>query len=148
MTKLQEDMLEIYNSFVMFSKETLEGPVPIPIKVTFSEEYKSLVYTQRGKTLYVQIPNYYSQNLREIKDSFLLPEDYDYNMSTLGTLINSGVLIKDRTTIAPVKYGFDIFASDPLKMELGSQVIGKIRFVSSCNPIWKWVINRKYRNLI
>jgi hypothetical protein len=69
-------------------------------------------------------------------------------MSTLGTLINSGVLIKDRTTVAPVKYGFDIFASDPLKMELGSQVIGKIRFVSSCNPIWKWVINRKYRNLI
>ena len=148
MTKLQEDMLEIYNSFVMFSKKTLEGPVPIPIKVSYSEEYKSLIYTQRGKTLYLQIPNYYSKDLMDIKDSFLLPEDYDYNMSTLGTLISSGILIKERTTVAPMKYGFDLYAPDSLKMELGSQVIGKIRFVSSCNPIWKWVINRKYKNLL
>lgn len=148
MTKLQEDMLEIYNSFVMFSKETLEGPVPIPIKVSYSEEYKSLIYMQRGKTLYLQIPNYYSKDLMDIKDSFLLPEDYDYNMSTLGTLISSGILIKERTTVAPMKYGFDLYAPDSLKMELGSQVIGKIRFVSSCNPIWKWVINRKYKNLL
>ena len=66
MTKLQEDMLEIYNSFVIFSKETLEGPVPIPIKVTYDKEYKSLVYTQRGKTLYLQIPNYYSIDLLDI----------------------------------------------------------------------------------
>ena len=146
MIKLQEDMLEIYNSFVMFSKETLEGPVPMPIKVTYSEEYKSLVYSQRGKTLYLQIPNYYSKDLMDIKDSFLLPEDYDYNMSTLGTLISSGILIKERTTVAPMKYGFDLYAPDSLKMELGSQVIGKIRFVSSCNPIWKWIINRKYKN--
>ena len=148
MTKLQEDMLEIYNSFVMFSKETLEGPVPIPIKVSYSEEYKSLVYSQRGKTLYLQIPNYYSKDLKDIKDSFLLPEDYDYNMSTLGSLINSGILIKERTTVAPMKYGFDLYAPDSLKMELGSQVIGKIRFVSSCNPIWKWFTERKYKNLI
>lgn len=148
MIKLQEDMLEIYNSFVMFSKETLEGPVPMPIKVTYSEEYKSLVYSQRGKTLYLQIPNYYSKDLMDIRDSFLLPEDYDYNMSTLGTLISSGILIKERTTVAPMKYGFDLYAPDSLKMELGSQVIGKIRFVSSCNPIWKWIINRKYKNLL
>lgn len=148
MIKLQEDMLEIYNSFVMFSKETLEGPVPMPIKVTYSEEYKSLVYSQRGKTLYLQIPNYYSKDLMDIKNSFLLPEDYDYNMSTLGTLISSGILIKERTTVAPMKYGFDLYAPDSLKMELGSQVIGKIRFVSSCNPIWKWIINRKYKNLL
>ncbi len=141
-------MLEIYNSFVMFSKETLEGPVPMPIKVTYSEEYKSLVYSQRGKTLYLQIPNYYSKDLMDIKNSFLLPEDYDYNMSTLGTLISSGILIKERTTVAPMKYGFDLYAPDSLKMELGSQVIGKIRFVSSCNPIWKWIINRKYKNLL
>lgn len=148
MTKLQEDMLEIYNSFVIFSKETLEGPVPIPIKVTYDKEYKSLVYTQRGKTLYLQIPNYYSMDLLDIEDSFLLPEDYDYNMSTLGTLISNGVLIKERTTVAPMKYGFDIYSPDLGKLELGSQVVGKIRFVSSCNPIWKWITNRKYKNLV
>ena len=42
MTKLQEDMLEIYNSFVIFSNATLECPVSIPIKVTYDKEYKSL----------------------------------------------------------------------------------------------------------
>ena len=148
MTKLQEDLLEIYNSLVMFAKETLEGPIPIPIRVTYDMEHKSLVYTQRGKTLYLQLPNYYSMELNQIKDSFLLPEDYDYNMSTLSSLIGSGVLLKERTTVAPVKYGFNIYSPDLLKIELGSQIIGKIRFVSSCNPIWKWFTNRKYKSLI
>lgn len=148
MTKLQEDLLEIYNSLVIFAKETLEGPIPIPIKVTYDLEHKALVYTQRGKTLYLQMPNNYSMALSEIKDSFLLAEDYDYNMSTLSSLIGSGVLLKERTTVAPMKYGFDLYAADPMKMELGSQVIGRIRFVSSCNPLWKWYTNRKYRNLI
>ena len=148
MTKLQEDMLEIYNSLVMFAKETLEGPVPIPIKVTFSEEYKSLIFSQRGKTCVLHMPNYYSFGLQDIKDSYLLPEDYDYIMSTLSTAIGSGILLKERTTVAPVKYGFDIYSPDPLKIELGSQVIGKIRFVSSCNPVWKWFTKRKYKNLI
>lgn len=148
MTKLQEDLLEIYNSLVIFSKETLEGPVPIPIKVTYNLEHKSLVYTQRGKTVYLQMPNNYSKELINIKDSFLLAEDYDYVMSTLSSLIGAGILLKDRTTVAPMKYGFDLYSPDPLKMELGSQIIGRIRFVSSCNPIWKWIINRKYKNLI
>jgi hypothetical protein len=148
MTKLQEDLLEIYNSLVIFSKETLEGPVPIPIKVTYNLEHKSLVYTQRGKTVYLQMPNNYSKELINIKDSFLLAEDYDYVMSTLSSLIGAGILLKDRTTVAPMKYGFDLYSPDPLKMELGSQIIGRIRFVSSCNPIWKWITNRKYKNLI
>lgn len=148
MTKLQEDLLEIYNSLVIFSKETLEGPVPIPIKVTYNLEHKSLVYTQRGKTVYLQMPNNYSKELMNIKDSFLLAEDYDYVMSTLSSLIGAGILLKDRTTVAPMKYGFDLYSPDPLKMELGSQIIGRIRFVSSCNPIWKWITNRKYKNLI
>lgn len=148
MTKLQEDLLEIYNSLVIFAKETLEGPIPIPIKVTYDLEHKALVYTQRGKTLYLQMPNNYSMSLSEIKDSFLLAEDYDYNMSTLSSLIGSGVLLKERTTVAPMKYGFDLYATDPMKIELGAQVIGRIRFVSSCNPLWKWYINKKYKNLI
>jgi hypothetical protein len=148
MTKLQEDLLEIYNSLVIFSKETLEGPVPIPIKVTYDIEYKALVFNQRGKTVYLQLPNNYSMELSNIKDSFILPEDYDYIMSTLSSLIGSGVLLKERTTVAPVKFGFDIYTPDPAKPELGSQVIGKIRFVSSCNPIWKWITSRKYKNLI
>ena len=148
MTKLQEDLLEIYNSLVIFSKETLEGPVPIPIKVTYDIEYKALVFNQRGKTVYLQLPNNYSMELSNIKDSFLLPEDYDYIMSTLSSLIGSGVLLKERTTVAPVRFGFDIYTPDSAKPELGSQVIGKIRFVSSCNPIWKWITSRKYKNLI
>lgn len=148
MTKLQEDLLEIYNSLVIFSKETLEGPVPIPIKVTYDLEYKALVFNQRGKTVYLQLPNNYSMALSDIKDSFLLPEDYDYVMLTLSSLIGSGVLLKERTTVAPMKFGFDIYAPDLAKPELGSQVIGKIRFVSSCNPIWKWITSRKYKNLV
>ena len=45
----------------------------------------------KGKSVRLYLPVYYCLDLEHIqKETYLLPEDYDYLMSTLQYLINSG----------------------------------------------------------
>ena len=46
------------------------------------------------------------------KPTYLLPEDYDYLMSSMQSLIAGGKLIEDRTVLSPENYGFDIYSVD------------------------------------
>lgn len=146
MTKLQEDLISIYNSLTEFGDSTLKGG--LPVRVAYDSESKVLVFSQQAKTLFMVIPNYYSKNLLDIKESFLLPEDYEYIMASLRDMINSGKLLEDRTTLAPEDYGFSVYSMNILKPELGPQLLGRIRFVTSNNPIWIWWTKRKYKNQI
>lgn len=146
MIKLQEDLISIYNSLTEFGNNTLNGG--LPLRVTYDSESKVLVFSQQAKTLFMVIPNYYSKSLLDIKDSFLLPEDYEYVMASLRDMINSGKLLEDRTTLSPEDYGFSIYSINPLKPELGPQLLGRIRFITSNNPIWIWWMRRKYKNKV
>ena len=50
MTKLQEDLLNIYNTLVIFNKDTIVNPFPIPIKVRFDKESSFLIYCESFPT--------------------------------------------------------------------------------------------------
>lgn len=49
MTTLQNDILEIYNSLVEFSDNTVKTNFPIPIKVRYEKETRLLIFEQKGK---------------------------------------------------------------------------------------------------
>ena len=90
MTTLQNDILEIYNSLVIFSKDVLNELSPKPIKVWFEKESGLLVLEAGGNSVRLVHPIYYCLDLDSItKPTFLLPEDYDFLMSNLQKLISS-----------------------------------------------------------
>lgn len=146
MTTLQDDLLEIYNSLVGFSKKTLEGPFPLPIKVSYEGQSHILAFEQMGTSSFLITPTYYCLGLEELKKpTYLLPHDYDYLMSTLQFLIGSGELIKPRTILSPENYGFDIYATDPKILSKGPSVLGQIRFVSGTSWLFRYLTKRKYK---
>lgn len=146
MTVLQNDILEIYNVLVVFSKETIDSKFPIPIKVHFDESSNSLVFEQKGVSVRLLLPLYYSLALDDLKKpSYLLPKDYDYLMSTLQGLLGSGVLIRDRVCVSPENYGFDIYCIDLKDFKKGPDILGQIRFVSGNSWIFKFLTKRKYK---
>lgn len=150
MTRLQDDILEIYNVLQEFSKETLEGPVKFPIKVNYEKDHNSLVFEQKGRKSYVPILNYYCGHLKEIKNTWLLPEDYNRLMNNLQTVIASGVLIHDRVLVSPEYYGFDIYETiiTTKTVSDGPQVMGTARFVSGTSWIFKAITKFKYRSVL
>lgn len=148
MTKLQDDILLIYNSLVEFSKITLEGVFQIPIKVYYDKSSNSLCFEQKGKKIFLTVPNYYSMYLKNLKESYLLPKDYDYVMATLSSLVSSGELIKDRVCVSPQKYGFNIYSADVKLLSEGTRLIGEVRFVSGNSWLFKMYVKFKYRKLI
>lgn len=146
MTTLQNDILEIYNTLVMFNKETVESKFPTPILVHFEPESRSLVLEQKGVSVRMTLPMYYSLALEELKKpTYLLPTDYDYLMSTLQGLIGSGVLIKDRVCISPENYGFDVYCLDLKNFNKGPELLGQIRFVSGTGWLFKYLTKRKFK---
>jgi hypothetical protein len=146
MTTLQNDILEIYNSLVVFNKETLESAAPTPIRVSFEKESLSLFFEQKGVSVRMALPIYYSLALDDLKEpTYLLPKDYDYLMSTLQSLIASGVLIKDRVCVSPENYGFDIYHIDLKNFIKGPDLLGQVRFVSGTGWLFRVLTKRKYK---
>lgn len=146
MTTLQNDILEIYNTLVTFSKGTVDSKFPLPITVRFDENTNAVVFEQKGISVRMILPMYYSLALVDLKKpTYLLPEDYDYLMSTLQGLIGSGVLIRDRVCISPENYGFDIYCLDPKEFSKGPDLLGQIRFISGNSWFFKFKTKRKYK---
>lgn len=149
MTTLMDDLKGLYNELTVFSKQTVESQFPKPIKVQFSQEYQALFFEQSGKSLFTQVPVYYSLGLWEDlqNPTWLLPEDYDRLMSSLFSLImdQNGYLLKERTCLAPQNYGFDIYIQDPIQPWKGPEIITEIRFISGKSWLWKKWIERKYK---
>lgn len=145
MSTLQDDILEIYNSLVGFSKETLQSNFPKPIKVWYEKESRLMVFEQNTVTVRIGLPSYYSLDLISLeKPSYLLPEDYDYLMSNLQDMIASGVLNRDRTLVSPENRGFDVYSADIRQLWKGPELVGTCRFVSGTSRLFKWWTKRKY----
>lgn len=146
MTTLQNDILEIYNSLVIFSKDVLNELSPKPIKVWFEKESGLLVLEAGGKSVRLIHPIYYCLDLDSItKPTFLLPEDYDFLMSNLQNLINSGELIKERTCLSPENLGFDIYAIDIRDFQKGLDIKGRVRFISRNSWWFRFKTKLKYK---
>ena len=143
---LQNDFLEIYNSLVMFSDDTVKSNLPSPIKVHYEKDSRLLVFEQKGKSARLYLPIYYCLDLDSIqKPTYLLPEDYDYLMSTLQDLITSGILLQSRTLCSPENCGMDIYSTRLENLNDGLDLIGVIRFISGNSWFFKWKVKRKYR---
>lgn len=146
MPTLQDDILEIYNSLVVFSNTTITTKFPLPITVWYEKDSRLLVFEQKGKSVRLGIPIYYCLDLEGLeKKTYLLPKDYDYLMSTFQELINSGVLIKNRTHVSPENYGFDIYAVDLKELYKGPEIVGKIRFISGKSWLFKRIVKRRFK---
>lgn len=146
---LQSDFLEMYNSLVMFSDDTVKSNLPRPIKVHYEKETRLLVFEQGGKSARLYLPIHYCLDLDSIqKPTYLLPEDYDYLMSTLENLIKSGVLLRDRILCSPENCGMDIYGIRPENYNEGLDLLGTVRFISGNSWFFKWRVKRKYKNRI
>jgi hypothetical protein len=146
MTKLQDDLIEIYNNLVMFNKETLLSDNPTPITVKFDKDSNSIEFSQKGQMIRMGLPIYYSLGLSDIKTpTYLLPDDYDYLMESLGSLIASGKLLEDRVSLSPENYGFDVYAINMREFWKGPEIIGSVRFISGNSWIFRLITKLKYK---
>ncbi len=147
MTQLQTDLIEIYNSLVVFNDDIIKTPNPIPIKVYYEKDSRLLVLELKGKSVRLWIPVYYSLGLEDLekKSSYLLPEDYDFLMSELKRVIDSGLLLNERTILSPENYGFDIYATTLTELWKGPEVKATIRFVSGHGWLFRWLVKRKFK---
>lgn len=148
--RLQEDLIEFYNSLVVFSKTTVDTNLPRPIVVRFEKDSRLVVFEQGSISVRTNIPVYYSLGLEELdnKPTYLLPDDYDYMMSTLKDLIGSGKLLGDRTILSPEDFGFDIYSTTLSELWKGPRIIGQVRFISGISWWFKFKTKRKYKNVL
>ena len=148
MTRLQDDLIEIYNLLTDFSEETLTKGTPV--KVGYSESLNALCFEQKGLKIAVSALNYYCENLKNLKETYLLPIDYDILMSSLSKSITSGVLIQDRVCVSPRKYGFLLYDVPKVvsKLKDGPQLLADIRIASGNSWLFKKIIKFKYRKLL
>lgn len=146
MTPLQNDVLEIYNSLVVFSDNTIKSKFPVPISVKFDTEFNALRFEQKGKTVLLQVLTNYCLGLSDLTEpTWLLPEDYDYIMSSMQSVIASGDLLKPKTCLSPENYGFNLFAVNPEEPAEGPGIIAQIKFISGTSWLFKLLTKRKYR---
>lgn len=146
MVTIQDDLLDIYNALVEFSSDTITSKFPIPITVRFDEKSRVVVFEQNGKNVYLSILNYYCRDLKTLrKPTYLLPEDYDYLMSTLQGLISSGDLLADRLCISPERFGFNVYIAKNHEISNGPRIIGMVKFVSGKSWLFKFLTKRKYK---
>lgn len=149
MTNLQNDLLEIYNNLVSFSKTTLQitNPKPITVKYDRGALGNPLVFTQENLNVRLRLPIYYCLGLEglEKRPSFLLPKDYDYLMRSLASMIEDPKILEDRTCLSPENYGFDVYALDQRNVGKGLERIGGIRFVSGSSWLFRLFIKWKYK---
>ena len=148
MTRLQDDLLGVYNSLTDFSMNTLTNPTHLPIRVDYSESLNSLCFEQKGTKIAISVLNYYCENLKELKETYLFPEDYDHLMYSLSWVINSGHLLHDRVCLSPEKYGFKIYETSPASYKNGPQLLASVKFVSGNSWLFKRVTKYKYKNIL
>lgn len=150
MTKLQDDLLQIYNALVVFSKSTLGDVISRPIVVSYLPEHNSIKFRQNGKEVMLQILNYYCGFLKNIKTTYLMPKDYDILMANLSSIIGSGKALEDRILVSPELYGFDIYMTDSRTTEIskGPQLLCSCKFISDNSWLFRLMTKIKYKNLI
>ena len=149
MARFQDDILVIYNSLTDFSETTLLSPERLPIVVRFSESLNSLTFEQKGRKISIPVLNYYCKNLKFLKNTYLLPDDYDYLMGTLSRIIESGVLLHDRVCLSPIRYGFEVYDTNSRTQYLkeGPQLIGRVVFASGNSWLFRKLIHLKYERI-
>lgn len=147
MTRLQEDLLEVYNNLVELSETVLE-PNPCPVKVFYDSGMGCLGFKVASKGLYLRPLNYYIPRPDLIPDTWLLPEDYDELLGGLSRLIKSGALLGDRVCVSPEMYGFDVYQADTRNLTKGVQILGSFRFISGTSWWFRWRTAKKYRNVL
>ena len=146
MTQLQNDLIEIYNSLVLFNDDIMKSSRPYPLTVYYEKESRLLVMEYKGKSARLWVPVYYTLGLEDLgKPTYLLPEDYDFLMSELKNVINSGELLKDRTTLSPENYGFNIYATNLRELWKGPEIISSIKFISGHGWLFRWLVKWKYK---
>lgn len=146
MTELQTDLLEIYNSLVSFSKTTITTKFPKPIEVWYEKDSGLVVFEQRGVSVRLRQLVYYCLDLEELqKKTYLLPSDYDYLMSTLKELINSGRLLEGKTCLSPENFGFDIYGVNMRELWKGPEILGRVKFISGNSWIFKKLVKRRFK---
>ena len=146
MTDLQTDILGIYNSLVPFSKTTVTTKFPKPIEVWYEKDSRLVAFEQKGVSVRIPQLVYYCLDLEELqKKTYLLPEDYDYLMSTLKELINSGRLLEGRTCLSPENFGFDIYGVNMRELWKGPEILGKIRFISGNSWFFRRLVKRRFK---
>ncbi len=148
MVTLQNDLLEIYNNLVEFSKTTVltERPIPITVKYEKDGVGSPLLLEQKGLSVRLRLPIYYCLGLDTIKKpTYLLPEDYDYIMNSLQSMIADDRILDDRTCLSPENYGFDIYAIDVREFSKGPEKLGSIRFISGNSWLFRLYTKWKYK---
>ena len=73
MTQLQDDLLEIYNSLVDFSDNTVKTNLPLPIKVWYESDGRLLVFEQKGKSVRIRY-----KKIRPWNYEFVSDYEYDF----------------------------------------------------------------------
>jgi hypothetical protein len=139
MTKLQEDLLGIYNSLVTFNADTVTNPFPIPIKVRFDKESSFLIFEQKNNIVSLYQPIYYCLDLDKIKPTILMPQDFDVLMYNLQAAITSGVCLGDRTCLKPTEFGFDIYNTSQKELVKGPQMVATCKFITSNNWLFRFI---------
>lgn len=149
MTRLQDDIIYIYNTLTDFSRNTLLRPRQLPIRVSFSESLNSLCFEQRGLKVSLPVLNYYCLSLKFLKNTYLLPSDYDKMMDSFSQVISSGSLLHDRVCLAPEEYGFSIYDTPNRTVTLkeGPQLLCRIRLVSGNSWLFKKITTLKYERI-
>ena len=148
MVTLQNDLLEIYNNLVEFSKTTVLTDRPIPITVKYEKDGvgSPLLLEQKGISVRLRLPIYYCLGLDSIKKpTYLLPDDYNYLMNTLQSMIADDRILDERTCLSPENYGFDIYAVDLREFSKGPDRIGSVRFVSGNSWLFRLFTRWKYK---
>lgn len=132
----QEDILEIYNSLVIFNDAIMKTPNPKPITVRLEKETNFLIFETTGISVRILNTVYLCLGLEDLeKETYLLPEDYDNLMASLQYLIKSGYLLNEKTLVSPENYGFDVYAVFPKEYLKGLQFVAGVRFISG-NSWW------------
>lgn len=138
---IARDLLELYNNLIHVK-------VDIPVGVTYSKRNRCLVFTQYGWRMDTSVLNYYCKDLVKIKRTVLMPNDLKTLLDTMKSVIESGNLKNDRILVSPIKYGFEIYKSNPYNLTLGPIRLGSFKFVSNNGWIYRMVVNRLYGEVI
>ena len=86
-------------------------------------------------------------DLKYLKETYLLPGDYDFLMSSLSKVIESGLLLHDRVCLAPIEFGFKVYEtpSQTTRLKDGPQLLGIFKFISGNSWLFKKVTKHKYK---
>lgn len=137
MTIYQQDLLGFYNEMTKFSDE-------YPIRVKWEIDYRCLRFSQGNRIVNFHVLNSYCLRLHNIKETFLLSDDFNDMMSDLKSVIESGTLLEDRVLISPQKYGFKIYKPTQM-VDLGPLEVCEIKVITSNSWLFRKLALRKFK---